>query len=100
MRGDELAVWPQVGLVHENVAAAFEDQPGGPGLGDPGAVDVALLEGGEGVGVGLRQDRDIAPAGRVGREPLVSEPGPQGHVLGVAQRRRGQLGASEVGRTR
>ena len=69
-------------------------EPGGPRLGDPGAVDLALLEGGERVGVGLGHDRDVAAAGRVGLEALVGEPGPQGHVLGVAQRRRGQRGAS------
>ena len=44
VRGDELAVRPQVLLVDQHLAAALEDQPGGLGLGHPGAVELAALE--------------------------------------------------------
>ena len=42
----------------------------------------------------------VAAAAGVGREALLGEPGPQGDVLGVAERRRGQRRAGEVGRVR
>ena len=85
--GDELALRPQVGLVDEDLAAALLDQAGGPRLGHPGAVDVAGLEGGEGVGVVLRLDGHVAAAGGVGVEALLLQPGAQRDVLGVAELR-------------
>ena len=39
----------------------------------------------------------VATAARVGLEPLLGEPRPQGDVLGVAERRRRQRGPGEVG---
>ena len=50
VRGDELAVRPQVLLVDQHVAAALEHQPRGVGLGHPGAVELAALEQVEDVG--------------------------------------------------
>ena len=87
----ELPVRPELGLVQEDLAAAFVHQAGGPRLGHPGAVELAGLERGQRVGVVLRGDRHVAAAARVGLEALLLEPRPQGHVLGVAERRRGQL---------
>ena len=89
-------VGPQVGLVDEHVGAALLDEAGGPGLGHPGAVDVAGDEGGEGVAVGLRLDRHVAAAGVVGLVALVLQPGAQGDVLGVAELRGGERRALEV----
>ena len=88
--GDVLALGPQVALVDEHVGAALLDEPGGPGLGHPGAVDVAGDERGERLAVGLRLDRHVAAAGVVGLVALVLQPGPQGDVLGVAELRRGE----------
>ena len=93
---DELAVGPQVALVDEHVAAAFEDQPGRPRLGDPGAVELALLEQRERLGVLDVDDVDVAAAGGVGGEAVVGEPGAQGDVLGVAEGGRGERRAGEV----
>ena len=42
---------PQVGLVHQHVGTAVDDQAGHPRLGQPGAVDVARLEQSQGLGV-------------------------------------------------
>ena len=86
--GRELAVLPQLGLVDQHVRAGVEDQPRHPRLRQPRAVDLALLEQGERLGVLGRRDADIAAARRVGLEALVGEPGAQRHVLRVAELRR------------
>ena len=96
VRRHELAVGPQVALVDEHVAAAFEDEAGRPRLGHPGAVDLALLEQRERLGVLDVDDLDVAAAGRVGGEAVVGEPGAQGDVLGVAERGRGERRAGEI----
>ncbi len=92
----ELAVGPQVALVDEHVAAAFEHEPGGPRLGHPGAVELALLEQRQRLGVLDVDDLDVAAAGRVGGEAVLGEPGAQGDVLGVAERGRGERRPGEV----
>ena len=94
--GDVLAVRPQVGFVDQHVGAALLDEAGGPGLGHPGAVDVAGDERGERLAVGLRLDRHVAAAGVVGLVALVLQPGAQGDVLGVAELRGGERLALEV----
>ncbi len=63
MGGDVEAVGQQVAFVNENDATSLLDEAGGPGLRHPGAVDVARLEHGEGVGVRLGEDRNVASAG-------------------------------------
>ena len=74
--GDELAVRPQVGFVDEHVAAALLHQAGGPGLGDPTAVDGAVLEGGQRVGVVQVDDGDVTATGIVEGVALFGQPGP------------------------
>ena len=46
--------------------AALDDQATGPRLGQPGTVDLALLEGGQCLRVVLRQDVHVSPARGVG----------------------------------
>ena len=77
--------------------AGLELKAGGVRLRDPGAVDLARRERGQGLAVVLRDDADVAAAGLVGLEPLLLEPVAQRHVLGVAQLGRGDLLALEVG---
>ena len=57
----ELAVGPQLGLVDQHVAAALEHESGRPRLGDPRAVEIAGLQGGQRVGVVLGSDRTSPP---------------------------------------
>ena len=90
MGGHELAVGPQVALVDEHVAAALEDQSGRPRLGDPGTVELAFTEQRQRLGVLDVDDLDVAPAGRVGGEAILGQPGAQGDVLGVAEGWRGE----------
>ena len=59
-----VAARPQVLLVDEHLAAGLEHQARRPRLGQPGAVDVAGLEGGERHRVLLRDDGDVAGAVR------------------------------------
>ena len=47
----------------------------GPAVDRP-YLDLAVLERGEGVRVGLRFDAHVTPAGRVGAEALLAEPVP------------------------
>ena len=96
--GRELAVLPQVRLVDEHVRARVEDQPRHPRLGKPRAVDVALLEQGQRLGVLGRRDAHVAAARGVGLEPLVREPAAQRDILRVAELRRRERRALEVGR--
>ena len=96
VRRDELTVRPQVALVDEHVAAPFEDQAGRPRLGDPGAVELALPEQRERLGVLDVDDGDVAATRRVGGEAVVGEPGAQGDVLGVAEGGRGEGRAGEI----
>ena len=57
VRGDVLAVGPQVTLVDQDLAAALGDQAGRPRLGHPGAVDLAVDEGLQRLRVLLGDDR-------------------------------------------
>ena len=91
--GHELSVGPQLGFVEEHVAAALEHQSGRPWFGHPRAVEIARLQGGQGVGVVLRPDRDVAAAGGVGLVSLLGQPRPQRDVLCVAERRRCDRGS-------
>ena len=92
----ELAVGPQLGLVEQDVPAALEHEARRPRLGDPGAVEVARLQRGQRVGVVLGRDPHVAAAGGVGLVALLGQPGPEGDVLGVAERRRRERGPGEV----
>ena len=103
---DEVAVGPQVGLVDEHVAAAFEHEAGGPRLGHPGAVEGAGLEGGERVGVVLRRDVHVAAAAacrsrspRRAARPAARRPGCCRATGWRAWRRRGRPGSSMPSRT-
>jgi hypothetical protein len=98
LRGDELPVRPQVGLVDQHLAATFLHEARGPRLGHPRALDLPLLEGVERGGVVLRLDRHVAAAARVGVQTVLFQPRPQGHVLRIAELRRGQRLALQVGR--
>ena len=97
-RGGKVAVVPPVDLVHENVGASLEHEPGDPRFGQPGPIDLAALKQGEGLRVVGRCHGDVAPTGRAGLIALVAEPGAQGYVLGVAELRGGEDGAGQVGR--
>ena len=59
-RGRELAVLPQVGLVHQHVRAGIDDQARHPGLRQPRAVDLAVLEQLQGLRVLGRRDGHVA----------------------------------------
>ena len=76
---------PQVGLVDEHARTGVEDQAGHPRLGQPRAVEFALLEQGEGLRILSGSDVHIATAGGVGLEALVGEPAAQRDVLSVAE---------------
>ena len=91
-----LALRPQRALVDEHLAPALLHQARGPRFRDPRAVELALLEQVQGLGVVLGHDRDVAAAGGVGLEALLLQPGAQGDVLGVAQLGRRDLLALEV----
>ena len=94
--GHELAVRPQIALVDEHVAAAFEDQSGRPRLRNPGPVERSVAEQGQRLGVLDIDDLDVATASRVGGEAVLREPGAQGDVLGVAEGGRGERRAGEI----
>ncbi len=66
---DELAVGPEVGLVDEDLAAAFLHEPGRPRLGHPGAGDVARWKAVSVSAFSCGTDGDVAAAGLVGRRP-------------------------------
>ena len=91
VRGDELAVRPKVALIDQHAAAALDHEPAGPGLGQPCAIDLALLESVERHRVVLRQHCHIAAAERVGPESLALQVPAQRHVLGPAELRVGDL---------
>ena len=96
--GGELAVLPQVLLVDQHLRAGLEHQAGGPRLGQPGAVELAVLEQLEGLGVLGGLDVHVAAAVGVGLVALLAEPGAQRHVLRAAELRRGERLALEVRR--
>jgi hypothetical protein len=97
VRGHELLAGPEVALVDQHVTTAAEHQLRGVRLRQPGAVELAALEQVEDVAVGRGRDRDVTAAVDAVLQPLAGQPGAQGDVLGVAQLRRGQRGALEIG---
>ena len=73
-------------------------EAGGPGLGDPGAVDVAGDERVEREAVLLGGDLHVAATLEVGLVALVLQPGPERHVLRVAELgRRDRLAGQVLG---
>ncbi len=96
--GDELALLPQVFFVDEDLGAGLEHQPGGPRFRQPRAVELAVLEQFQGLGVLGGVDGDVAAAVRGGPVALLAQPRAEGHVLGAAQLRRRELLAFEVRR--
>ena len=96
-RRRELAVLPQVGFVDEHVGAGVDDQTRDPRLGQPRAVELALLEQRERLRVLGRGDVHVAAARGVGLVALVGQPAAQRDVLRVAELRRRDRRAREVG---
>ena len=86
VRGDELAVRPQVLLVDQDLRAlghVLRD----PRLGHPGALDLPGAEGRQPVSVGLRFDRDVAATLDGRGQAFLLEPVAQSDILRVAQLR-------------
>src|ERR1700682_974171 len=94
--GDELALGPEVPLVDEHLATAFDHEAAGPWLRHPRAIDLALLESSERLRVVLRQDVDVAAAGGVGRVSVALEKPAQRDVLRGAKLRIRDLLAPQV----
>jgi hypothetical protein len=90
-RGDRLR------LLDQHAAAGLQFEPRHPGLDRPDGVELPRSEERELIGVRRRHDLGVA-AGLGDPQPAGGEPGAGGHVLSVAELRRRDAPAAEVGR--
>ena len=61
LRGDKPPSRPPLTLVKEQAAVCLLEQPGSPGLGNPGAVDFFLKKESQDVGIGQGNHFNRAP---------------------------------------
>src|ERR1700675_1525460 len=84
VRGDELAVRPEIPLVKKNAAAGFVDQARRPWLGRPRSINFAFEEQSELVGIRDRNHLNVTAF--FSRSQAVREqPSPKGHILCVTE---------------